>query len=191
VAGVVAGGAAGAAALGNRKWSRTTSRAVEGLVRRAQTRSASFAPTLLAGLPDPVARYFESALERGQPFVRSARVEHSGEFRTGGLEDPWTDFRSVQHFTAEPPGFVWDARIRMGPLLSVRVRDCYVGGRGSMIGSAGPTSCSSVRSEKSSSSRLRASISCSTSSWRACVFVPFFTCGWPLTRLSEAPGTAR
>ena len=134
VAGLVAGGAAGAAALGNRKWSRTTARAVEGLARRVRTRSASFSPALLDGLPHPVARYFESALTPGQPFVRSARVEHSGEFRTGGLEDPWTDFHSVQHFTADPPGFVWDARIRMGPLLTVRVRDCYVGGRGSMTG---------------------------------------------------------
>jgi hypothetical protein len=134
VAGVFAGGAAGAAALGNRKWSRTTSRAVEGLTRRTHTRSGSFSPALLEGLPDPVARYFETALEPGQPFVRSARVEHSGEFRTGGLDDPWTDFHSVQHFTADPPGFVWDARIRMGRLLGVRVRDCYVGGRGSMIG---------------------------------------------------------
>ena len=31
-----------------------------------------------------------------------------------------------------PPGFVWDARIQMVPLVSVRVRDAYVDGAGSM-----------------------------------------------------------
>ncbi|MBI2188996.1 MAG: hypothetical protein HYU37_18000 [Acidobacteria bacterium] len=31
-----------------------------------------------------------------------------------------------------PPGFVWDARIRQAPLLSVRVRDGYLEGTGMM-----------------------------------------------------------
>jgi hypothetical protein len=133
VAGVVAGGAAAVATAGNRNWKRTTSRAVAGLERAASGSRASVVPSP-ADLPAPVARYFEFALTPGQPRVRSVRIEHSGEFRTGGIDGGWSPFRSIQHFTADPPGFVWDASIRLAPLLRVRVRDSYLGGRGSMLG---------------------------------------------------------
>lgn len=33
-----------------------------------------------------------------------------------------------------PPGFVWDAGIRMAPIVSVRVRDSYIGREGTMLG---------------------------------------------------------
>lgn len=88
---------------------------------------------MFTGLPAPVARYFEFALTPGQPLVRTARVEHAGEFRTS-LDAPWSPFRSVQHFSADPPGFVWDARIDMMPVLGVRVRDSYLGGEAGMLG---------------------------------------------------------
>jgi hypothetical protein len=38
----------------------------------------------------------------------------------------------VEHFSARPPGFVWDAHIRMAPGVTVHVRDALVHGRGSM-----------------------------------------------------------
>ena len=61
----------------------------------------------------------------GQPLVRTARIEHTGEFRSG-LDAPWSPFTSVEHFAVKPPGFVWDAAIRMSPLMTVRVRDSYL-----------------------------------------------------------------
>src|SRR5207249_11032068 len=36
--------------------------------------------------------------------------------------------------STDPPGFVWDAAIRVAPFLSVRVRDAYIRGAGSMQG---------------------------------------------------------
>jgi hypothetical protein len=93
----------------------------------------TFDQRALAGLPVPVVRYFEFALTPGQPFIRTARVEHRGEFRTG-LDAPWSPFRSVQHFSADPPGFVWDAKIDMVPVVGVRVRDRYLSGEAGMLG---------------------------------------------------------
>ena len=46
----------------------------------------------------------------------------------------WSPFTATQHFSAQVPGFVWDASIRMAPLLSVRVRDSYLEGEGAMLG---------------------------------------------------------
>lgn len=133
-AGALVGGVVGAAVLGARAWDRATSRMVARLV--AAGRGAlprTFRAEMLTGLPAPVARYFEFALTPGQPLVRTARVEHAGEFRAS-LDAPWSHFRSVQHFSADPPGFVWDARIDMMPVLGVRVRDSYLGGKAGMLG---------------------------------------------------------
>jgi hypothetical protein len=86
----------------------------------------------LLGLPAPVVRYFEFALTPRQPLIRRARIEHRGEFR-GARDAKWSPFRSVQHFSVQRPGFVWDARVHMAPLVTVRVRDSYIGGQAGML----------------------------------------------------------
>lgn len=97
-------------------------------------------PVTFEGLdrvPAPVARYLRSALVEGQGRVRSARVIQRGEFRGPESPDPargWRPFEAEQYFTLEPPGFRWDATIRLAPGVRIRVRDEYVGGRASMVG---------------------------------------------------------
>jgi hypothetical protein len=49
----------------------------------------------------------------------------------------WSPFTAEQRFTGAPPGFVWDAEVRMMPLVPVRVRDSYVAGQGQMLGRVG------------------------------------------------------
>jgi hypothetical protein len=88
----------------------------------------------LEGLPDPVARYFRAILRPGQPLIVRARLEQEGEFRTGDADDSWRSFIATEIFMARPPGFVWDARIRMAPAVGVHVRDTYLAGAGSMRG---------------------------------------------------------
>jgi hypothetical protein len=41
-------------------------------------------------------------------------------------------FTATEEFHVSPPGFVWDAHIRVAPLLAVRVRDSYLDGTGAM-----------------------------------------------------------
>lgn len=129
VAGGVAGSAAAAIGAGTLLWNRSTTRAVARLAPGGT--AGTYTREQLAGLPAPVVRYFEFALTPGQPLIRTARIEHEGEFR-GSLDAPWSPFKSVQHFSVDPPGFVWDAAIRMAPLMTVRVRDSYLEGNGSM-----------------------------------------------------------
>ena len=139
VAGGVAAGTVAAVALGATIWNRETARAVGRLGPRAWLRygvtgPTRFSPAQLDGVPAPVARYFAFALAPGQPLVRRARVRHAGLFAT--KPDTWRPFTSVEHFATEPPGFVWDARIRLAPLVTVRVRDSYLRGDGAMQASA-------------------------------------------------------
>lgn len=83
----------------------------------------------LEGLPQPVRLYLENVLKEGQPYINTVRLEQKGEFR---IRDSWKSFTSTQHYSMEPPGFIWDASIDFLPLLPVRVVDKYKEGEGSL-----------------------------------------------------------
>lgn len=141
IAAVVVGGAVGgvvaALAVGAMRWGKDTERAVKRMHHGAPGTASereTFSPEQLDGLPAPVARYFRFALTPGQPLYRSARLEQRGQFRMGGIGSRWSPFTAVQHVSNTPPGFVWDAAIRMAPLATVRVRDGYIEGHGVMQG---------------------------------------------------------
>lgn len=108
----------------------------------------------LAALPAPIARYLETVLadgqfdvDEGRPPGRLIRLRQRGEFRLGDRDAPWRPMRATQHVTTDPPGFVWDATIRVAPLAPVRVIDRYAQGEGVLqaalrsavpVASAGP-----------------------------------------------------
>jgi hypothetical protein len=84
----------------------------------------------LATLPAAAARYLAFALPLDHPHVTRARIVQKGEFALA--PDSWHPFRAVQRVTLHPPGFAWDAMIRIAGILGVRVRDAYRDGRGSV-----------------------------------------------------------
>jgi hypothetical protein len=119
--------------LASVRWNGNTRQLVEKLTQAApakETKTVTF--TDLDQLPAPVARYFRVALKEGQPFIRSARIAQTGQFRASEAEDGWVPFEATEYFSSRPPGFVWDASIRMAPLMDARVRDGYVAGQGAM-----------------------------------------------------------
>lgn len=136
-AGAVAGGVAASVVIAGVVWDRQTGRALQRLHATAVLPGPDrYLPGELEGLPAPVARYFEFALIPGQPLIRHAHIEHAGEFRAG-LDRPWGPFTSVQEVVVHRPGFVWDARVQMAPLTTVRVRDSYISGRAGMLARLG------------------------------------------------------
>ena len=46
----------------------------------------------------------------------------------------WMPFTATEHVSVRPLGFVWDASIRVMPLVAMRVRDSYFEGTGTMEG---------------------------------------------------------
>ena len=48
----------------------------------APLHNKTFTYAQLAGLPDPVHRYFKYALPDGQPYLSYLRLQHSGTFKT-------------------------------------------------------------------------------------------------------------
>jgi hypothetical protein len=88
-----------------------------------------FDDKLLDDVPAPVARYLRKAITNAHPLVRSAIATQDAEFFING---GWRPLHATQHFSMTPPGFVWDARIEMAPLMPAYVRDEYVKGRAKM-----------------------------------------------------------
>jgi hypothetical protein len=89
-----------------------------------------FDPRGIEPLPAPVRRFFEVALRPGQPLVTGAHLTTEGTFLMDAARNTWAPFKADQLFVVRPPGFDWDARIRMGSGISVFVRDAYRGGSG-------------------------------------------------------------
>lgn len=144
ITGMVAGGlvvgAAAAVAIGSVAWRRTTARRLDLLADAMRQRSPDAAPPLrhaeLAALPAPVARYFAFTLPEGERRVRTAHIRWEGEMRLRP-DAAWSPYTAAQSFTTYPPGFLWDAAVRMMPLVTVRVRDSYIASQGRMLGRLG------------------------------------------------------
>ncbi|MFA9503314.1 DUF6544 family protein [Natrinema sp. H-ect1] len=86
---------------------------------------AAFTDDDVEGVPGPVREYLTNVLPQGQPYVDLVRLEQTGKLRLGDASSPWKPFTATQHVTVDPPGFYWDASIRLAPLLSLRVRDLF------------------------------------------------------------------
>jgi hypothetical protein len=127
----LAGGIAGALATGAVVWTTETGRLATRL-RTRNEREAPYSRDDLAGLPDPVVRYFDFALTPGQSLVRGARLRQTGAMAL--RPNSWSRFTATEYFGVDPPGFVWDANIHVAPLVSVHVRDGYWAGEGTMTG---------------------------------------------------------
>lgn len=77
----------------------------------------------LAGLPEPVQRYFRYAIAPGTPLARTAQIHMRGRIKIGR----WLPFRAREVLTPHL-GFIWAARA--AGIISGS--DCYAEGRGEM-----------------------------------------------------------
>lgn len=125
--------------FGDVRWNRRSAEMEEGLAVNSEPAgsggSAVFRASELDGLPEPVQRYFRRVLSEGQGMVRRVEMRQSGTFNMGqGDSDQWKSFTARQVVRPGHPGFLWDARISMMPLMPVRVHDAYIGGEGILHG---------------------------------------------------------
>ncbi|MDZ7706189.1 MAG: DUF6544 family protein [Trueperaceae bacterium] len=80
-----------------------------------------------AEVPEPIRRYLAAVCAHRARDTKAVEIEQRGTFWLTGR---WQPFVATQVSTVREPGFVWDAKIRMGPLLHVRVADSYLAGEG-------------------------------------------------------------
>src|SRR6185436_19203282 len=83
-------------------------------------------------LPEPIQRYLRYAIAEDARAIRTAHLKHGGFFRT----DPnqrWLPIQGEEYFTVAKPGFVWNATVRLAPLLWFAARDRLLAGQGNML----------------------------------------------------------
>lgn len=115
------------------RWRKATTELVTRVAGgAAEGAPARFHVSDLDSLPMPVAAYFRAVLKEGQPLIRHATITQEGTFLLRPTADGWRRFTATQHINTAPPGFVWDARIRMLPGIAVNVRDGFADAAGSM-----------------------------------------------------------
>ncbi|MCC6673770.1 MAG: hypothetical protein IT339_01125 [Thermomicrobiales bacterium] len=83
----------------------------------------------LTDLPAPVQRWLRTAGVVGSVVPSIVRLTQQGEFRLGAGES-WMPFHAIQHYTIDPPGFLWEVSMRMLPLIDIDGRDRYFAGQG-------------------------------------------------------------
>ncbi|MDI3341282.1 MAG: hypothetical protein QJR03_12205 [Sphaerobacter sp.] len=119
--------------LGQRAFSRLVRRDVAALHARAAPAPATVvSDAMLRDLPAPVQRYLRYTGVVGQPLVRTVHLRQTGRMRLVPGQ-PWLQLTAVQHFSVQPPGFVWDGTLHLGPLPLARGRDRYRDGAGHML----------------------------------------------------------
>jgi hypothetical protein len=95
-----------------------------------QSSESNMSDSALANIPAPVARYLRLALPTAR-HIQQVRIGQIGTLRTDATSERWMSFEAEHIVVPGAPGFVWNARVRVAPLLHVRVRDALVDGRGS------------------------------------------------------------
>ena len=111
------------------KWlaARQTRNQVTALFSQLKTGPVNtYDPAQLAGLPAPVQRYFRHVLLPGQPYIRSVRLRHDGQFKTD-LKKDWISITGDEYFVADKPAYIW-----VGTTTWFSACDQYVAGRGSL-----------------------------------------------------------
>jgi hypothetical protein len=105
----------------------------EDLLRRAQSAPPSRADAGAASrLPAPVQKYLRVTGAVGKTVFRTVILRQTGAIRTAA-DKPWMPFEAEQVYSMAPPGFLWLARARVAPLVSLWARDKFVDGRGNML----------------------------------------------------------
>lgn len=90
------------------------------------SRQGTFTYRQLEGLPLPVQRYFRHVLKEGQQLPETARIRHSGTFKTGIGKD-WIAITGEQYYTFKKPGFIWKGETSM-----FTARDMFFNDKGSL-----------------------------------------------------------
>ena len=98
------------------------------LVTTTPVPTRRFSSDMLAGLDEPVRRYFKHAIGDGAALPNGVRMAMSGRIKVG----LWLPFTAEQ--TVDGRSFRWRARIGRGPLTPLRVTDQYADAVGSTEG---------------------------------------------------------
>jgi hypothetical protein len=135
--GLLAAAAVAAFGYGLRTFDRLVARDRRTLLDRSRpSHPRVVTEAMLDDLPPPAQRFLRRCGVVGRPLVGTVRVHQVGRIRPNASME-WLPLEADQWYSVEPPGFVWDATVRIAGVPAVRGRDEYVDARGRMLIKAG------------------------------------------------------
>lgn len=94
--------------------------------REISARLENMAAAEVQAAPVPaIIQSFASRAVGRNPVPRTVWLRQTGEMRVAP-DAPWRPFRAEQVISILRPGFAWSARMKVMPLLSAQILDCYV-----------------------------------------------------------------
>jgi hypothetical protein len=87
------------------------------------------APVDFERLPAAVRSYYAKSVRSGVAEARVVRLTQTGEMQLAPDKPP-VAFTSTEHFATHEVAFVWNARVRMAPMVGAVVVDRFAHGRG-------------------------------------------------------------
>jgi hypothetical protein len=133
VAGLAVLAGTGAELAGHRAFARQVRREVQALrARAAPGRAGVVTEEMLADLPEPVRRYLRYTGVVSKPFPGTIWLRQKGQMRPAPGQ-PWVPLDAEEHYSVQPPGFVWAGTARVGRFPVARARDTYAEGAGRML----------------------------------------------------------
>ncbi len=77
-------------------------------------------------LPKPVKKYFRYVFTDGQFFIKTTWLEQIGELKVSPTSNDWSTFKATQIISQDSVSFLWDAKIKIAPLVHIRIRDSLI-----------------------------------------------------------------
>ncbi|MCP1385317.1 DUF6544 family protein [Runella salmonicolor] len=89
-------------------------------------------PERVKMLPPVVQKWLHRSKVVGKEEVQVVNLKQKGEMKTKP-DGNWIPFEAEQYNSVIQPGFIWQTRIQMMPLVTILGRDKYENGRGNML----------------------------------------------------------
>ena len=83
----------------------------------------------IKGLPEPVQRYMKYSQIIGREEIKTVRLKQGGYFRMQEDQN-WMPITAEQYFNVDSAEFIWIARVKFAPFLSIYAKDEFIDGKG-------------------------------------------------------------
>lgn len=105
---------------------------VELLSKQTESKPKTIHKEDIKRLPESVQRYFKYSRVIGTKPIKAVSLKQKGLFRMkeGQKMMPMT---AEQYYTTNPPSFLWYGQITPLPMFSIKARDRFIDGKGSML----------------------------------------------------------
>jgi len=86
----------------------------------------------IKGLPEPVQRYLKYTQIIGKERIKTVRLKQGGYFRMKE-DQKWMPIKAEQYFNVDSVEFIWMAKVRVAPFISIYAKDEFIEGKGNLV----------------------------------------------------------